>query len=104
MTTTTQKEPKKQTDPRELLKREIRFWLKRVDNYEFLKAVRALIRNEGMVKRVAVLPDELVKKLEAAKRDIAEGRTIPHEEVMEGLRQRFGIGTPCEKIKNNKTN
>ena len=29
---------------------------------------------------------------------------VAHEEVMEGLRQRFGIGTPCEKIKNNKTN
>ena len=104
MTTTTQKDPKKRTDPRELLKREIRFWLKRVDNYEFLKAVRALIRNEGMVKRVAVLPDELVKRLEESERSIDEGRTIPHEEVMARLRQRFGSGTPCEKIKNNKTN
>lgn len=78
------------TDPKESLRREIRFWLKRVDNYEFLKAVRALVRNEGMVKRVvdfASLPEELRKAIEEGEADVAAGRVFTTEEVMKEARE-----------------
>ena len=76
--------PKKRIDPRESLKREIRFWLKRIDNYEFLKAVRVLVRNEGVFDRVAEwdsLHPDLRKAIEEGDRDIAEGRVYSSEEV-----------------------
>ena len=93
MATTLLEEPKsvkKQTDPRDLLKREIHFWLNRVDNYEFLKAVRTLVRNEGMVKRVAhyaSLHPELRKAIEEGDRDIAGGRVYSSEEVFDEIEE-----------------
>ena len=95
MSTALLERPKKikkrtQTDPRESLKREIRFWLKRVDNYEFLKAVCALVRNEGMVKRVVhygSLHPELRKAIEEGDRDIAEGRVYSSKEVFDEIEE-----------------
>lgn len=85
-----QTKTERQTDPKESLKREIRFWLKRVDNYEFLKAVRALVRNEGMIKRVVTydsLHPELKKALEEGEADIAAGRVVSHEEVFKEINE-----------------
>jgi hypothetical protein len=81
---------KKRTNPQESLKQEIRFWLKRVDNDDFLKAVCALVRNEGMVKRVAhyvSLHSELRRAIEEGDRDIAEGRVYSSEGVFDEIEE-----------------
>lgn len=86
MTTTEAKKPK--TDPKESLRREIRFWLKRVDDDGFLKAVRALVRNEGMVKRTVSfesLPEPVRQAILDCDRDIAEDRLYSTEEVFQEI-------------------
>ncbi len=70
------------------LKKEIAFWIKRVDNYEFLKAVRSLVRNEAVVKRVATqdsFPTAVREAIEEGLRDIAAGRLQTQEEVEKEL-------------------
>ena len=84
------KRPKKRADSQMSLKQEILFWLKRIDNDEFLKAVCALVRNEGMVKRVAhygSLHPELRKAIEEGDRDIAEGQIYSSEEVFDEIEE-----------------
>ena len=95
MLTVVLERPKKRTGKKRLgsqesLKREIRFWLKRIDDDEFLKAVCALVRNEGIVKRVAhygSLHPELRQAIEEGDRDIAAGRVYSSEEVFDEIEE-----------------
>ena len=93
MSTAVLERPKKRTDPQESLKREIRFWLRRINNYEFLKAVRLLVRSEGVFEQAAEwdsLHPELRKAIEEGDCDIAEGRVYSSEEVFNEIEEWLG--------------
>jgi len=94
MTTAVLEKPKNRKRSARSLRREIRDRLWGTDDPDVLRAVLGFVRSN--VPELPELPEELVKQLEEAKRDIAEGRGIPHEEVMARLRQRYGSGTPLE--------
>jgi len=93
MSTAVLERPKKRTgtktsDPQESLKREIRFWLKRIDNDEFLKGIRTLVRSEAIVKRVAhfdSLPLPVRQAILDCDRDIAADRLYSSEEVFQEI-------------------
>ena len=94
MTTTLLEKPPTRKHKRSArsLQREIRNRLNLIDDTDALHAILRLV-----IKREPEMPEELVRRLEASDRSIAEGRTIPHEEVMEHFRQRFKE-YDCQKI------
>ena len=83
MSTTVLEKPKtlKRKRSAKSLKREIYDRLWGTDDPEVLRTVLKFIRKT--VPELPELPEELVKQLKAAERSIAEGKTIPHEKVME---------------------
>ena len=82
MTVAVLEKPKTRKRSARSLQREIRNRLNLIDDTDSLRAILRLV-----IKKEPEMPEELVKKLEASERSIAEGRTIPHEEVMERARQ-----------------
>jgi hypothetical protein len=53
-----------------------------IDDTDSLRAILRLV-----IKKEPEMPEELVRRLEASERSFAEGRGIPHEEVMERARK-----------------
>jgi len=85
MSTAVLERPKKRQRSARSLKREIKDILWFTDDPEILQDVLRFFRKK--VPEFRKLPKELARRLEASRRDIAEGRTIPHEEVMERARK-----------------
>jgi len=85
MATTVLERPKARKRSARSLKREIYDRLWQTEDPDILRAVLKFIRKT--VPEMPDGPEELEKILKEAKRDIAEGRTIPHEEVMKWARE-----------------
>ena len=72
------------------LRKEIRFWLDQIDNPDFLKGIRALVRVEGAGGKTVTmesLPEHVRRGIEEGERQLGAGLGIPHEEVMKELDQ-----------------
>jgi len=82
MSTTVLERPKARKRSARSLKREICERLNIIDDTDSLRAILRLV-----IKKEPEMPEELRKRLEASDRSIAEGRTIPHEEVMERVQK-----------------
>ena len=82
MSTTVLERPKTRKRSARSLKREICERLNIIDDTDSLRAILRLV-----IKKEPEMPEELRKRLEASDRSIAEGRTIPHEEVMERVQK-----------------
>jgi len=78
MTTPVLERPKSRKRSARSLKREICNRLNIIDDTDSLRTILRVV-----IKMEPEMPEELVRRLEASDRSIAEGRTIPHEEVME---------------------
>ena len=87
MTTAVLERPKTRKRSARSLRREIRDRLWGTDDTDILWAVLGFVRRH--VPELPELPEELVKQLEEAKRDIAEGRVISNEEFMKWAEQRL---------------
>ncbi|MCL2305566.1 MAG: hypothetical protein FWC43_09505 [Planctomycetaceae bacterium] len=74
--------PKTRKRSAKSLQREIRNRLNLIDDTDSLRAILRLV-----IKLEPEMPEELVRRLEASDRSFAEGRGIPHEEVMERARK-----------------
>ena len=83
MSTAVLERPKTRKRSAKSLKREIRNRLNIVDDTDSLRAILRLV-----IKSEPPMPKELVRMLEEAKRDIAEGRVISNEEFMKWFEQR----------------
>jgi len=84
MTVAVLEKPKTRKRSARSLQREIRNRLNLIDDTDSLRAILRLV-----IKKEPEMPEELVKKLEAAERDIAEGRVISNEEFMKWAEQRL---------------
>jgi len=80
MSTTVLERPKARKRKRSAtsLQREIRNRVDCIYDTDVLRTILRVVRDNE-----PEMPEELLKRLEASDRSIAEGRTIPHEEVME---------------------
>jgi len=87
MTVAVLEKPKTRKRSARSLRREIRDRLWGTDDTDILWAVLGFVRRH--VPELPELPEELVKQLEEAKRDIAEGRVISNEEFMKWAEQRL---------------
>jgi len=83
MSTAVLERPKTRKRSARSLQREIRNRLNLIDDTDSLRAILRLV-----IQSEPKMPEELRKKLEAAKRDIAEGRVISNEEFMKWFEQR----------------
>ena len=81
MTVAVLERPKNRKRSARSLRREIRDRLWGTDDPDVLRAILGFVRSN--VPELPELPEELVKQLEEAKRDIVEGRVISNEEFME---------------------
>ncbi len=84
MATTELEKPKTRKRSAKSLRNEIRDRLKSIDDTDFLRGMLLLVRDKE-----PDLPDELLKKLEAGERDIAEGRVISNEEFVKWVEQKL---------------
>ena len=82
MSTTVLERPKARKRSARSLKREICERLNIIDDTDSLRAILRLV-----IKKEPEMPEELRKRLEASDRSFAEGRSIPHEEVMERVQK-----------------
>ena len=85
MSTAVLERPKTRKRSARSLKREIKDILWFTDDPEILQDVLRFFRKKVPEFRKA--PKELVKALEASDRSFAEGRGIPHEEVMKRIKK-----------------
>jgi hypothetical protein len=84
MTPTVLEKPKTRKRSATSLRREIRDRLDIIDDTDSLRAILRLV-----IKKEPEMPEELVRQLEAADRDIVEGRVISNEEFMKWAEQRL---------------
>jgi len=91
MTTTVLEGPKTRKRSARSLKREIYDRLVGIDDTDFLRAIALLMRDKQ--ETPLEIPEELQRRIEEGKRQLAAGQGIPLGVVMKKMRQRF----PCER-------